>query len=405
MTQKVAILHDGFIPVYRAPFFRRLTERGSFRYVIFHGETPSGTGQRAYSGPVDFPNVWVKNRELALLKRNLIYQPVLMPILRSRFDVLVVGHEIRFPSNIALFTAFKMLGKPVLWWGHGFDEEYVDQRPFAGFTARTKAWLANLADGYIVYTKGGAARLQQAGIPQEKIQVVRNTIDIQREQELAKRDWADLRSFREGAGLRADSSVLLYLGRLYKEKRVEELIALVETIRSGSLCKDPVEALIVGDGPEMAPLKERAASVPGVHFAGEVYDAEVVARYMRIAAALVIPGKVGLAVNHAFAHGLPVITRDHPFHAPEVEYISPGENGLIIPGDFSRFAREAAAFLNSGETQRRMRAAAFKAAETLTLDHMVESFDGAVRRAVLNPSEVPAQPCAKGGRTAGKVLQ
>jgi glycosyltransferase involved in cell wall biosynthesis len=405
MTQKVAVLHDGFIPVYRAPFFRRLNERGRFQYVIIHGKAPSRTGQRAYSGPVDFPNVWVKNREVALLKRTIIYQHVLLSLLRSRFDAVVIGHEIRFLSNLVLLAAFRMLGKPVIWWGHGFDKEYVDRRPFAALAARTKAWLANLADGYIVYTEGGAARLRQAGMPEWKIQVVRNTIDIQQEQHLARRDWVDLRAFREKAGLRPDSRVLLYLGRLYKEKRVEELIALVETIRRESLCKDPVEALIVGDGPEMAYLKGRAASVPGVHFAGEIYDAEVVARYMRIAAALVIPGKVGLAVNHAFAHGLPVITRDHPFHAPEVEYISPGESGLIIPGDFSQFAREAAEFLNSPQSQKRMREAAFRSAETLTLDHMVESFDAAVSRALLRPSELPGKQDVGNARTPGKVLR
>jgi glycosyltransferase involved in cell wall biosynthesis len=405
MTQKIAVLHDGFIPVYRAPFFRRLNERGRFQYVVVHGKAPSGTGQRAYSGPVDFPNVWVKNREVALLKRTIIYQHVLLSLLRSRIDAVVIGHEIRFLSNLVLLAAFRMLGKPVIWWGHGFDKEYVDRRPFAGLTARTKAWLANLADGYIVYTEGGAARLRQAGIPRRKIQVVRNTLDIQQEQELAKRDWTDLPALRAETGLRPDSKVLLYLGRLYKEKRVGELITLVEAIRRESLCKDPVEALIVGDGPEMASLKEAAAGIPEVHFAGEVYDAEIVARYMRIAAALVIPGKVGLAVNHAFAHGLPVITRDHSFHAPEVEYISPGDNGLIVPGDFSRFVRETAEFLDSGERQQKMRSAALRAAETLTLDNMVESFDAAVGRALLKESEVPGEQIAtRSDRTGSKAL-
>jgi hypothetical protein len=44
--------------------------------------------------------------------------------------------------------------------------------------------------------------------------------------------------------------------------------------------------------------------------------------------ALVIPNYV--AVNHAFAHGLPVITCHSEVHSPEIEYIEPEINGLVL---------------------------------------------------------------------------
>ena len=59
--------------------------------------------------------------------------------------------------------------------------------------------------------------------------------------------------------------------------------------------------------------------------------------YSNTLTAVVMPGKVGLAATHAFAHGVPVITREHGLHAPEVEYIESGRNGLIIAGNVEVF--------------------------------------------------------------------
>ena len=81
--------------------------------------------------------------------------------------------------------------------------------------------------------------------------------------------------------------------------------------------------------------------------------------------AVVIPRKVGLAVTHAFAHGLRVITRDHRRHAPEAEYIESGLNGLM---EISVFLQTVADCLNN-DRQRRMSEAALKTREQLTLGY------------------------------------
>jgi glycosyltransferase involved in cell wall biosynthesis len=182
---------------------------------------------------------------------------------------------------------------------------------------------------------------------------------------------------RQQFGLAPDSWILLYIGRLYKEKRIEELLELVKRINDKQLCNKLVEAVIIGDGPELDSLNALGQSIPGVHFTGAIYDSDRLSQYLRIATAMVIPGKVGLAVNHAFAHGVPVITRHHHLHAPEVEYIEPGQNGLVIPGDFDVFLQTVVDCLNGGHHVH-MSAAALKAREQLTLDSMVRAFHEAV---------------------------
>jgi glycosyltransferase involved in cell wall biosynthesis len=236
---------------------------------------------------------------------------------------------------------------------------------------------------FIVYTEGGAIKLLQDGLRSDKIIVVRNTIDMEEQRrlhaELLNRNPDRIRQAQE---LRAGSKILLYIGRLYKEKKVEELLMLVERLNSETLCHFLVEAVIIGGGPELPKLRRMAEKIQGVRFVGELYDQKAVAVFFRVASALVIPGAVGLAVNHAFSQGVPVITREHKYHGPEAEYIVSGYNGLIVPGDIHNFVRATAHFLNSPQDEERMAAGALETRERLTLEFMVKAFDLAVMRAM-----------------------
>lgn len=385
-SKKVAVLHQGFIPIYRVKFFQLLNEKSDNQYVVFHGSPPSNTGHREFDGVLNFPNITVNNLEFPFLGRTLIYQPILKTILFGSYDAVVLGLELKFICNIPLFFLCKVLGKPVVWWGHGFEreEESSLKSPFLSrilVTARAK--FANLADMFIVYTNKGAERLKQLGLPKEKLAVVMNTLDMEEQCLLQKKLMnADPLEIRKKYNLKPDSVVLLYVGRAYKEKRIEEVLHLVKRINSEEVCTSFVEAVVVGSGPELDRLKEEGENIPGVHFLGEIYDQEVVAQLMRIATAMVVPGKVGLVVNHAFAHGLPTITRNSALHAPEVEYIKPGVNGLIIDGDFDEFLSKVVDYINSHDQQKKMSEAALMTRSTLTLDFMVQSFDNAVIRAI-----------------------
>jgi glycosyltransferase involved in cell wall biosynthesis len=125
---------------------------------------------------------------------------------------------------------------------------------------------------------------------------------------------------------------------------------------------------------------------------------------LRIAAAVVIPGKVGLAVNHAFAHGVPVITRLSDLHAPEVEYIRPGHNGLIVPGDLDAFVDRVRCFVRSATERTRLAEGALRTREELTLTAMVRAFDGGVARALgleVAPREPPPRSATESSTPRG----
>ena len=378
--RKVAILHQGFIPLYRVRFYEMLNQIGGVEYVVFHGLPPKNSGHREFTGTLSFPNVRIRNFSFCFSGRTVTYQTAVRRVLFGPYAAVVLGHELAFISNLLLFFLCRLSGKPVLWWGHGFEKKREGQLALLSSAVATiKSWLARHSDKYIVYTETGAQSLARTCVPRENVTVVRNTIDMEQERLLsAELGEDDVSEARKENGLKRDSLVILYIGRVYREKRVQEVLSLVEEINSRKLCSPFVEAVIAGAGPDLDRLVGLGRTIEGVHFLGEVHDQARIAKLMRVASVVVIPGKVGLAVNHAFAHGVPVITRQHSFHAPEVEYLEHGKNGLIVDGDFNDLVQATANFLNSSDIQRKFAEGARMSSQRLTLDFMVTAFDGAV---------------------------
>ncbi len=96
---KIAVLHQGCVPVYRRGFFERLSEKSANDYVVFHGDPPSNTSLQAAKPPFAFDNVAVKNREIRLGKSVAIWQPAVWRYLTGGFDGVIMGHEFKFLSS------------------------------------------------------------------------------------------------------------------------------------------------------------------------------------------------------------------------------------------------------------------------------------------------------------------
>jgi glycosyltransferase involved in cell wall biosynthesis len=379
----VAILQQGFIPRYRVRFYELLHERSEIEYVVFHGPPPVGTGHIAAPGPFSFPNVWTDSRQIRASGRVLLYQPIVRQIMTSRWDAIVVAPYVRLLSNLILIPLFKARGKAVIAWGHGFEKEEDHGEAVTALLrimARLKARFARSVDGYILetYSARGADQLAAIGVASKRIHAGRNSLDMADQIALHSRlEHVGPESIRSALGLRQDSAVLLFVGRMYREKRVGELLEAVRRLRAR--CPDmSVELVVIGDGPELPRARTAASDMAGIHFRGALHDQEAVARHMRVASALVMPGALGLVVNHAFAHGVPVITRDSPLHGPEVNYIEPGVNGLIVEGGLEEFTAAIADVLSSPERQRALAEGALATRSKLSLDDMVRAFDEGV---------------------------
>jgi glycosyltransferase involved in cell wall biosynthesis len=383
---RVAILHQGCVPTYRRAFYERLAGVASRRYVVFHGDPEPGAGIAAASPPFDFEHVEVRNRFWRVLGRTLVYQPVFSGVARRDYAALVIGHEVKYVANIALALFFRALGKPVLLWGFGRNTDMLTEfrtplgRAFGRMVTFGQVLMMRLATDYMAYTQTGASYAKQAGIREDRITVLNNTIEISGEIAAHARAQAlDRARLRHELGVSAEAVVLLFVGRLNAAKRVDALIEAVQTLREQHGA--PIEVLIVGSGPEEARLKTLASDAAWCRFLGQIHDTDALSRIFRASDAVVIPGYVGLAVNHAFAHGLPVITCHSETHSPEIEYIEHSVNGLILPS-LQELAPGLLRFASSSELRESLARHALRSRDKLDLRRMAEAFDDGVRRAV-----------------------
>jgi glycosyltransferase involved in cell wall biosynthesis len=108
-------------------------------------------------------------------------------------------------------------------------------------------------------------------------------------------------AWREAVGARRDEKVLLYVGRIAAEKRVDLLPEALHGLAG-------VRLVLVGDGPYRAELQRRCAGLP-VHFTGYLKGQELATAYAS-ADAFVFPSDTdtfGQVIQEAMASGLPVV--------------------------------------------------------------------------------------------------
>jgi glycosyltransferase involved in cell wall biosynthesis len=153
----------------------------------------------------------------------------------------------------------------------------------------------------------------------------------------------DIKHYGQAAGLRltqgaelrrrfgAHGCVFLYVGRLWRGKGVDHLIAAFELLRAAHA---DATLLVAGDGVDEEDLRQLAARSEDIVFVGFVQPADLPPLYAA-ADVFVFPtlgDPNGLVVEEAMVAGLPVISTTA---AGEIERRLPhGEAGLLVePGD------------------------------------------------------------------------
>ena len=142
---------------------------------------------------------------------------------------------------------------------------------------------------------------------------------------------------------------VIFMGRMGEgngRKRVDHLIDIFR-----DLDRRDVGLVLVGSGLS-DDLKARMNSRNTVYL-GEVHDSRdlQISKLCKMADICVIPGHLGLGLNQAFYWGLPVITEegDHP---PEMFYLKPGRNGLVVPRNDTAFLRDRICWLLDNDNVR-----------------------------------------------------
>lgn len=359
------------VPTYRRPVLERLNQRLGGRLVVACGQPPTSS----YLGSIT-PTCSTDYREIRLpnwwLGNNAVHaQPYGRAFRECPAPSVVLAEE--SPRSITLPFLLKQArkrGARRLLWGH-FSS---NSRAFGSRNAldRYRIHLAQSVEACVCYTDC-IADLLRPFVPEERLFVATNTIDTDTlgtlNQKLSEEGRA---AVRKRVGLSDDEVAIAFIGRLKKAKGMGRLLETFRALRA----KKKATLFIIGAGPEETAIRRYAKrhTLDDVHFLGAMPEYEDSAPYLYASDVMLIPSYVGLALNHSFALGLPIVTRRSPnsafrYHGPEIAYLHDGQNGRLarsgsvedliaavedVVADHKRYSLNALAYAQEHLTLRKM---------------------------------------------------
>lgn len=216
-------------------------------------------------------------------------------------------------------------------------------------------FVGNLCDHLIAPTDRVRNELMHYGV-KKPIHVLPSGIDLE-EYKSVKKGF-----LREKANLPKKTKILLYVGRLGKEKSVDFLIRSFKLISE----KNPHTALVlVGDGPDKSALKRLAARLQlkdKVIFFGSINHHDIANVYAD-ADLFVFASRTetqGMVLLEALASGIPVVAvNDEAFE----NVIKIGKTGYLVKPDEDLFADKTHDLLNNDALYKSFSQAALKSVE------------------------------------------
>ncbi|GGZ15423.1 hypothetical protein GCM10007049_04400 [Echinicola pacifica] len=283
-----------------------------------------------YFGNASDDIVKLDYNELRNFKGELINIPIAPPIywqkgilsIDNKYSHYILLGEYYCLSTWVFTILRKLQNKKIYFWTHGW---YGNE---SSLKKVVKKLFFNLADGILLYGNHAKELMIKEGFEPKKLHVIYNSLDYNKQFSI-RQSLNSSPLFEDRFG--NNNKVILFIGRLTKVKRLDQLIELI------SNCKKAFERnlnlVIVGTGVEehsLQTLVEEKGLNDQVWFYGESYNEELNAQLIYNADICVSPGNVGLTAMHSLMYGTPVITHnDYKNQMPEFEAIESG-----ITGDF-----------------------------------------------------------------------
>lgn len=334
----------GGVPTVTRELARGLAERGHAVALVAPSTSTRGVTAAAgpltvtFRGSVRWP--WYQGQRLGLLPARAARELIasFAPDVVHIHSPLTLGRAVR--------PAAGRRRVPVVYTNHYLPANVHPSAP-ARAGARARAGTAAIADAafeaaFYGYVTGFANRCDHVTAPtatalrllrehglRAPSQPVSNGVDL----DLFSPDSPD-HALRRRYGLPADRPVILSVGRLSPEKRVDMLIEAAARPRSGHASADAVLA-IAGTGPDAVRLQALAARLrvsQRVRFLGFIPPSDLPGLY-RLADVFAIASQAELqsvVTMEAMASGLPVVAVDAGALG---ELVHTGENGFLTsPG-------------------------------------------------------------------------
>jgi glycosyltransferase involved in cell wall biosynthesis len=379
-TKPKVLMIQRIFPNYRRSTYDKLAE--NFDFQLLHGDDDAAVNLAVAPYSKIFKGFQYSKNQTHVLFNGFTTL--------FKFKPKAVIHEssIGMLTLLPMYVCCKLMGIKFILYGHGYNR-FTGFNPSKNWGDKFRVFLMSVTDATTVYTQTNKNRMT-AYVPENKVFVAQNTLDsckyrpILHHLEQEGRD-----SVKQKLGFTHKFN-LIYIGRVVAEKMPDRLLDIFEILQQKM--PNQVGIHFVGGG-ETEPLEQTVVEKNWqnhITFHGWVHDADKTGAFLYASDMMLMPGNVGLAVNHAFMFDCPVISfLQTEFGPPEIEYIVDHKTGFLIP-DFSTqlMADTIYKYLQNEDLQKEMKRSIRQKMDTeLTLDNMVKGFTDAVAY-VLNKDNI-----------------
>jgi len=360
-----------FVPTYRVGLFNAIAaELAELGLVleVWH-DNPKGIVAARGNASQGVWSVPIHQRRLTIKRRNVTYRNVHRKARGVRAVVAGLAS-----TNLETYLLALDPEVNLLLWGHGRNFTASQH----GLDIAIERWLIGRSRHVFTYTERGAEYVTSTGTDPGSVTVVRNSTDTE-----ALRGWkreasaeainSEQERFKTSSGRTA-----LFVGAFDEPKRLPFLFAAADLVAERL---PDFRLLLAGAGPLDDYVAEQVSRRPYARLLGRV-EAERLAMFSHIADVMLMPGRVGLVAVDALALGIPVVTTDYPYHAPEADYLSE-ENSVWTRNDVVCYADEVVNLLSDEGRLDQLSRAAYSAGLSLSTEASARAFTVGIRKALL----------------------
>lgn len=374
MMTKILFIHNTAM-WYRIPFFKRLSEIYDVKYVFTHIKI----SKNQYGVELADEIKGLEEVNYKVLKNYFgIAFGLIRELLKADYEVIVdsLGSII---EQMFSFTIAKLRRKPIIFWSEAWDWKKKK-------TLRSRLFLhlfnfiISYSDAILVPGTRHKEYFISLGVLPNRVFIMPNVSNISVKEE----DYKNKEKIKSQLNIR-NKKIVLYIGRLRKQKGVEYLINAFADLRNE---REDIVLIIIGRGEcrdELEMLSKNLLIGDSVYFIGFVEN-ELLSPYYLFCDVCVVPSitygqadACPLVVNEAMYFGNPVIATDAVGAA--FDMVKDGKNGFMVPEKDSNALYSAMKrILSDSGLEKRMGEESKKIIEGgYRYEHMVDGFEKAVK--------------------------
>ncbi|MEB8347235.1 glycosyltransferase [Flavobacteriaceae bacterium KMM 6898] len=300
--KKVLIIYNRIWP-YRIPIFNLLSKH--------YDLTVTYSIDNSFDEKVDFK---VKKIPGYKLSRFFIHKESLDDLCKG-FDVVIGYGDIGWLSLMRLLFIRNRKYKIILW-GIGVRASYDNNYGEKTKWDMVRYYLMKKTDAILFYSKDPIPIYIKEGFEKNKLHVANNTVLV------------------NPIVLEKERDTILFIGTLYKQKKIYEL--LNSYLEAYEFSDDIPNLEIIGSGTEHENIanwvKENALTAK-IFLRGKIFDENILCKYFSAAIACISPGQAGLSVLKSMGYGVPYISKKNAITGGEIFNIENGVNGVLYEND------------------------------------------------------------------------